>query len=257
MGELRYIADCTRPDIAFIVNRLTAATHNPTNRHWLHLKRFMRYLAGTRNDGIMYTPGQHRDAMICFVNDPSMSRRTHPIQTFSDADFAGDESDRKSTSELIHLFNNGPIAWTSTKQSMQALSTCEAEYIAATTAVHTTLWLRRLLSELSLLPRSPTRLLVDNKGAIAIATNTARTKKRKFIDLRHHYLREHINLGNIIVAHVPSSQIADILTKPLGAQKYAANKTSIAITARQPRPTKSYEPVPTAPDQEARHYAQA
>lgn len=114
MGELRYIANSTRPDITFIVNRLAAATHNRTKRHWLHLKRLMRYLAGTRNDGIMCKPGQQRDALICFVNDPSMSRRTHPIQTFLDADFAGDESDRNSTSGVIHLFNSGPIAWTKT-----------------------------------------------------------------------------------------------------------------------------------------------
>lgn len=59
----------------------------------------------------------------------------HPIQTYTDADFAGDDNDRKSTSGTVHLYNGAPIAWRSGRQSLQALTTCEAEYIAATTAV--------------------------------------------------------------------------------------------------------------------------
>ena len=215
IGTLRYIADSTRPDIAFVVSKLAGANQCPTKRHWSHLKHLVRYLKGTINTGILYSPSPTKSVSLT---------------TYTDADYAGDKLDCKSTSGAVHLINGSPISWISTKQTMQALSTCESEYIAAALAVQYTQWLRRILAELHALPNTPTLLFMDNQAAISIANNTAPTNKRKFIDLRHHYLREHIQKGNITLQHVPSNKmLADILTKPLKNQTFTNLKNLLHL----------------------------
>ena len=122
MGELRYVAESTRPDIIFAVNKLATATHPPTRRHWLLLKALARYLITTKHVGILYKPDKNGISLSCFIQEKSLTKpHTETLTTFSDADFASDICDRKSTSGALHLFNNSPIEWTATKQTMQAL----------------------------------------------------------------------------------------------------------------------------------------
>ena len=237
LGQLRYIADSTRPDIVFYVNKLAHATHEPTKRHWLIMKNLLRYLKETKHDGMFYRKARNRP-YLCSVLQKTATEKTSRLSTYSDADFAGDSADRKSTTGAIHLYNKSPVAWTSTKQGIQALSTCEAEYIAATTAVQTTQCLRRILSEINLLPPAPTPLYVDNQAAIAIAKNTAPTRKRKFIELRHHFLRAHIRRGSIKIMHVPSrDMLADLLTKPSEKAKFVPLNKRIGIEPPPQHPT--------------------
>ena len=103
VGELRYITDCTRPDINFYVNKLSAAMHNPTRRHWLILINTLRYLKATKEHGIIYRPNNSREqlATVLFKSDKGAK---HPLHTYSDADFAGDDNDRKSTSGAVNLY---------------------------------------------------------------------------------------------------------------------------------------------------------
>ena len=229
VGELRYITDCTRPNFNFYVNKLSGAMHSPTRRHWLFLKNTLRYLKATKNHGILYrAKGRKEHLATMILKGETLDQ--HPLHTYTDADFAGYDNDRKSTSGAVHLYNGAPVAWSPGKQSPQALSTCEAKYIAATTAVQTTQWLRRILKEGYLLPNTPTPVFVDNKAAIAVAKNVAATRKRKFIDLRHHFLREHIKNATITVKHVPSKiMLADLLTKPMGKQTFGPLKTAMNI----------------------------
>lgn len=152
-----------------------------------------------------------------------------PLHTYSDADFAG-HTTRNSIYGKVHTLNGSPIAWISLKQDIQTLSTCEAEYVAATRSVQTTTWLRRLFSFLNLL-RGPTPVRIDNKAAIQVAQKTAGTKKRKFIQLRKHWLRELLGRKEITLNHVPSAdQLADMLTKPLHKTKLTAMATRLNIT---------------------------
>lgn len=155
IGEPRYITDCTRPDITFIVNSLAAATHYPTTRHWALLKFLMRYLKGTIYHGILFKPIPPQDQCI-----PMNSEKSNciPLSSFSDADFPNDVKDRKSISGGIHTFYGSPIAWHSVKKRIQALSTCEAEYIAATSTAQLAQWLRRLLSHCHLISHGPVPL---------------------------------------------------------------------------------------------------
>ena len=257
VGELRYITDCTLPDINFYVNKISAAMHNPTRRHWLILKNTLRHLKVTKEHGIIYKPKNGREQLATVFLKIDKGTK-HPLHTYSDADFAGDDNDRKFTSSAVHLYQGAPIAWSSGKQSPQALSTCAAEYIAAKTALQTTQWLRRIMQEAQLLPNTPTPVLVDNKATIAVAKNMATTRKRKFIDLRYHFLREHIKNATITVHHVPShSMLPDLLTKPMGRQMFQPLKAALRIG---PRPKTGQDdiqaPLRNAPEQGACQDAQ-
>ena len=155
VGYLRYIADCTRPDIHLVTNKLSCAMKTPTKRHWSILKRVARYLRATQSTGIHF-PSRPDSSLASFaISSKQAHAHTGPLKTYSDADHAGDANDCKSISGIVHLFNGAPISWSSAKQTINALSTCEAEYIAATAAVQQTQWLRRLLADINMLPPRP------------------------------------------------------------------------------------------------------
>ena len=121
VGELRHITDSTSPDIMFYVKKLGAATHNSTRRHLLTMKNVLRYQKQTRNEGIIFTRKTNK-ATIQTTRLLKCNNDNSPLRTYTDSDFAGND-DRKSSSGAVHLFKNAPIAWSSGKQSLQALST--------------------------------------------------------------------------------------------------------------------------------------
>ena len=131
VGSLMYLAVSTRPDIAFAVNNLARFNSNPQKEHWTALKRVLRYLKGTLNHGILYK----QDGLDKCVG-------------YSDADWVGDISDRKSTSGYIFMLSGGAISWSSRKQKCVALSMAEAEYVALSSTVQVCIWLRQLEAEL-------------------------------------------------------------------------------------------------------------
>jgi hypothetical protein len=115
------------------------------------------------------------------------------------------------------MIGGGLVSWTSRKQSIVALSSTEAEYIAYGEAVQEILWLRQLLQEIQQPSGGPTILRCDNQSAIALATHDKHHQRTKHINVRHHFLRQHVQEGTIRMEWVPSQeQLADILTKPLG-----------------------------------------
>ena len=128
---MMYLAVCTHPDIAFAVSSHAKFTSNPNKDHWTDLKRLFRYLQGTQQWGIQYT----RDGA--------------DIKSFTDADWAGDLSECRSTSGYIFMLQGSPISWKSQKQRCVALSTAEAEYIAMTSAAQELIWLQQLIGELT------------------------------------------------------------------------------------------------------------
>lgn len=201
IGSLLYLALATRPDIAHAVAELARYVSNPTDEHWLGVKRILRYLSGTATYGLKYSAEQSSELL-----------------SYSDSDWAGDRlSDAKSTTGWLTMIGGGMISWTSRKQSIVALSSTEAEYIAYGEAVQEILWLRELLQEIQQPCEGPTTLKCDNQSAIALATNDKHHQRTKHINVRHHFLRQHINDKAITMEWTSSQeQLADILTKPLG-----------------------------------------
>ena len=199
VGSLMYLSICTRPDLAYAVNTLARFSSKPNASHWTAAKRVLRYLRGTVNYGIMFTKSESGELL-----------------GYSDADWAGDKEDRRSTSGYLFQMAGGPISWKSRKQESVALSTAEAEYIALSSAAQETVWIRRLVTELGDKPEGPTTLMEDNQSAIAMAKNPQFHGRAKHIDIRHHFIRERVNGGDIKLVYCPTGDmLADMLTKGL------------------------------------------
>ena len=141
---------------------------------------------------------------------------------YSDSDLAGDVNDRKSTTGVVFFLNGSPITWTSQKQKVVALSSCEAEYMAAATAACQGIWLSRLYGELAGSDPMTVKLFIDNKSAIALCKNQVHHDRSKHIDIRLHFIRECIEDGKVQVEHVGTErQLADLLTKALGRVRFS------------------------------------
>lgn len=114
---------------------------------------------------------------------------------YSDADWAGGPEDRHSTTGNLFLMSEGPVSWMNKKQTIVALSTSEAEYVAVSAATQEAVWLRRLLADLQALPVEQTVIMEDNQSAIATARNPILHARTKHIDIRYHYIREAVQEG--------------------------------------------------------------
>lgn len=149
---------------------------------------------------------------------------------YSDSNMAGDVDDRKSTTGVIYYLGSNPISWISQKQKVVALSSCEAEYIAATTATCQGISLARLLG--SLLSEEPAKvqLKVDNQSTISLSRNPVFHDRSKHIDTRYHFVRDCVETGKVDVEHVETAKkLADILTKSLGRVKFQEMRTLIGM----------------------------
>jgi hypothetical protein len=128
VGCLNYLAVMSRPDIAYAVNRVAKFCEDPQPAHWNAVKRIMRYLKATANTGPCY----------------GTSRDDQPI-AFSDSDYAGDPDTHRSTTGTLVLMNRGPVVWSSSTQTVTAMASTEAEYMAMAIVLKDVLWLRRII----------------------------------------------------------------------------------------------------------------
>ena len=113
---------------------------------------------------------------------------------------------------------------------IKALSSAEAEYVAATLATQEAVWLRALLSDLGFPPQSATRLNEDNKSCIEMAKNPKFHARTKHIDIRYHFVRESIENKDIELVYCKSEDmLADIFTKPLPGPKFAADRACLGL----------------------------
>lgn len=151
------------------------------------------------------------------------------IRGFSDSDFAGCRLDRKSTSGTCHFLGTSLVSWSSRKQSSVAQSTAEAEYVAAASCCSQILWMVSTLKDFGLTFAS-VPLFCDNTSAINIAKNPVRHSRTKHIDIRYHFLRDHVEKGDIVLHFVDSeAQLADILTKPLDPTRFATLRSELEV----------------------------
>lgn len=204
IGGLMYLSVSTRPDITYAVSSLAKFSSKPTGEHWVALKRVFRYLKGTSEYGIQYT----KDGSNCILG-------------YSDADWAGDSDDRRSTSGYVFLHSGGAISWKSQKQRCVALSTAESEYVSLSMATQEAIWLRQLNAELTNFVESkqliaPTLIYEDNQSAIAMSRNPQFHGRSKHIEIKYHFIREKIAQKEIELEYCPTSNmLADFLTKGL------------------------------------------
>ncbi|KAG7534176.1 Integrase catalytic core [Arabidopsis thaliana x Arabidopsis arenosa] len=217
LGSLQYLA-FTRPDIAFVVNRLSQFMHRPTDLHWQAAKRILRYLAGTVSHGIFLR-----------ANTPMT------LHAFSDADWAGDNHDYLSTNAYILYLGSSPIPWSSKKQKGVARSSTEAEYRAVANTASELRWVCSLLTELGVtLPAVPV-IYCDNVGATYLCANPVFHSRMKHLALDYHFVRDNVQAGALRVAHVSThDQLADALTKALPRPRFTDLFNKIGVTLVPP-----------------------
>lgn len=213
IGSLRYLVH-TRPDLAFAVGYVSRFMERPTEEHMAAVKRLLRYIAGTINFGLVYPCGSGEAKLV----------------GYSDSDLAGDIDTRKSTSGALFFLGASPISWQSTKQRIVALSSCEAEYVAATTAASQAIWLARLLGDLTGKEAATVKLKMDSMSALALSKNPVFHERSKHIDIRYHFIRVYVENGCISTEFVSTTdQLADILTKALGRVRFQELSTRIGM----------------------------
>jgi Reverse transcriptase (RNA-dependent DNA polymerase)/GAG-pre-integrase domain/Integrase core domain len=210
LGELQFLTNATRPDIAYAVNKLSAYTANPSLQHVGAAKRILRYLKGTKNLAIKYSA----------KSDNGLKENSNLFYGYADAAYANTD-DYKSTSGYVFLVGGGAITWRSKKQTTIALSSTEAEYIALSEAGREACWLRSLYEELGYTQESPNLIKGDNDGSIAMARNPQFHKRSKHIATRWHWVRDLVQDKIITIESCRDpEQTADVLTKPLARQKH-------------------------------------
>ena len=214
IDSLRYLTH-TRPDLLYFVGILSRYMEKPSQEHLNAVKRVIRYAKGTVDYGLLYKKGESNSELI----------------DYSDIDFAGDVGDRKSTSGHIFFLGEMAISWSSQKQSIVALSSCEAEYIAATRAACQALWMKRLISELKHEEQKGVKLMVDNQSVITLSKNPVHHNRTKHIDTRYHFIRQCIEDKNIEIVFIRTeNQLVDIFTKALGMMKFQEMRSQIVVS---------------------------
>lgn len=220
VGSLLYLVQGTRPDLAYAVSVISRHNQSHTETHWNMIKRILRYIQGTKNFRLRYS----RDADC-------------QLHGYCDAGGAMDKEDPRCTTGYTFMLQGAAISWNSRRQSTVALSSTEAEYLSLSAATQEALWLRRLASELLIIRQDePLLIYCDNKGAIDLSKNSKFSGRTKHIDVRHHFVRESIDSGQIAVSFVPSTHmLADALTKAIGRSKLEGFVKEIGLKSEERR----------------------
>ena len=201
IGSLTYAVTATRSVLAQALGTVNQFSSNPNGEHWQSVKRILRYIKGTLDLGIQFD-GSKEDEV--------------KLSGFVDADWGGDVNGRKSQSGYIFSLCGGVVSWASKKQTSVALSSTEAEYVAACLATQEAIWLRSLLADLNFIQEEPTIIHEDNQGAIAMSNNPKFHARTQHIDIKYHFIRDKVESCELLLKYCPSSDmIADMLTKAL------------------------------------------
>jgi hypothetical protein len=199
VGSLLYLTSCTRPDIAFAVNKLTRFISCHDQTHWDAGVHVCEYLLGTLNLGLKFRKVPWED---------------FTLKGFSDSDYASDATTRRSVTGYVFTMGSAPIAWRSKTQPTVALSSTEAEYMALGATVAEGLYLKRMVAEFGY--TSVMHIFGDNMSSLHMVRNSSSNNKSKHIDVRHHFIRDHFASGMFQLEHLGTEDmVADMLTKSL------------------------------------------
>ena len=208
VGALLYLSMHTRPDVAYVVSELARHCAKPGEQHWVAAKRVLRYLGGTKRNGLSYHGHKGMELVAA-----------------ADSDWAGGwkESDigTKSTSGYVISIAGCALLGRSKTQSTTALSSCEAEYISLALAAQEVVHCRQLLWDLKEDQQGATVLLCDNVAACELTKSETHQQRSKHIAIRYHFIRECIKRGEIQVRWCAGQDnVADMFTKPLGRVQF-------------------------------------
>lgn len=203
VGRLIYLSH-TRPDIAYAVSVVSQFMHQPSEEHMDAVYRILRYLKGSPGKGLFFSKNNGSN-----------------IEGYTDADWAGDHTTRKSTSGYFTFVEGNLVTWKSKKQKVVARSSAEAEFRGMAHGICELLWIKRVLSDLGIEHTKPMNLYCDNKAAIDIAQNPVQHDRTKHVEVDRHFIKEKLNQKIIQFPFVKSEdQLADVLTKAVSRKVF-------------------------------------
>ncbi|GKC42873.1 ribonuclease H-like domain-containing protein [Tanacetum coccineum] len=218
-GSLQYLT-FTRPDISYAVQQVCLHMHDLGEPHLSALKRILRYVHGTLHYGLQL-----------------FSSSTTNLVAYSNTDWAGCLTTRRSTSGYCAFHGNNLLSWSSKCQPMLSRSSAEAEYRGVSDTVAETCWLRNLLRELHTPLSFATLIYCNNFSVVYLSYNPVQHQRTKHIEIDIHFVRDLVAAGEVRVLHVPSHyQFADIFTKGLPSALFEEFCSSLSVRC-PPAPT--------------------
>ncbi|GJT70190.1 retrotransposon protein, putative, ty1-copia subclass [Tanacetum coccineum] len=217
VGSIMYAVRCTRPDVAFAQNMTSRFQQNPGEVHWTTVKNILKYLRNTKDMFLVYGGNMERELRV---------------SCYTDAGYLTDADTLRSQTGYVFVLNGGAVDWKSTKQSIFATSSTDAEYIAAFYASKEAVWIRKFIYGLVIVPtiKEPIRMYCDNTEAIAIAKDHAITKGARHFRAKVHYIRETIEMGDVKIEKVDTKDnLADPFTKALPYPKHSELTKNIGL----------------------------
>jgi len=188
IGSLTYLVN-TRLDIYFAVNTLSQFMMESKRVHWATARHVLRYIRSTIKYGLKYT--QEDDIRLC---------------GYTDVDWAGNSVDRKSTSRYCFSVGSGMVSSCRRKQKSVALSSAEAEYMAARTAMCEAIWLKKMLVSLFRQRMEATSVYCDNHSCIKLSENPVFHDRSKHINIRCHFIKDCVQRGAVQLQYVPTEE---------------------------------------------------
>jgi hypothetical protein len=214
IGGLMYLALTTRPDISNAVGILSRFSANPGPMHWKAVKHLFCYLQGTKDLKLVYGPDASGEL----------------FSSFTDAAHGDIKENGRSTSGYVIKIGTAAVSWSSKVQPFVALSTAEAEFIAAVEAGKEIFWMRNILNEFGYSINGPSKLHCDNQSAIQVVKNPEHHGRMKHLDLRFFWLRDAVESDAISISYIPTAEMpADLLTKPLSKVKVEQFRKMIGL----------------------------
>ena len=213
VGSVMYSMISTRPDLAQAISVLSRYMAKPGKGHWNAMKWLLRYISITAAVGLIYDCSNSELELIGYV----------------DSDYAGDRDKRRSTSSYFFTIAGCCVSWKSQLQSVVALSTTEAEYIAVTEAIKEAIWLQGLLSEINVF-KGKSIIYTDSQSALHLCKNPVFHERTKHIEVKYHFIRDQISDGVVEVDKVSTEDNpADMGTKtvPYSKLKHCLNLLNI------------------------------
>ena len=202
----------SRPNIVHSVCLCARFQSSPKESHLVAVKRIFTYLRGTSDLSMWYPRGGSLN-----------------LHGYSDADYARSLVDRKSTSCIAHYLRPCFIFWACKKQNSVALSTAESEYVSAALCCAQILWIKQQLRYFGI-DYGCVPILCDNTSAINISKNPVQHSRTKHIDIRHHFLRDNAEKGQIELKFCQTEdQLADIFTKPLPRERFQKIRLELGL----------------------------
>ena len=187
--------------------------HDPRESHLAALNLLLRYVRGTVGFGLVL----HRS--------PSAE-----LVVYTDADWAGYQDTRRSTSGYAVFLGGNLVSWSSKRQLVVSRSSDEAEYRAVANGVAEASWLRQLLAELHSPLAKSTLVYCDNVSVVYLSTNPVQHQRMKHVEIDLHFVRDRVAVSDVRVLHVPTtSQFADIFTKGLPSSTFLEFRSSLNV----------------------------